>query len=642
MSSPSAPYAVDGPGAGHSSAESLGAGAGAGPSSSSSSSSSSTTAALAAARGGVYIPPFRQRRMMEELAKADKTSPEYQRVAWEALRKGINGVVNKVNSSNIVHLLPELFAINLVRGRGLLCRAVLKAQLTSPGFTPVYAALVAVINTKLPEIGELLLRRVVSQFRRAFKRRNKLVSLGLAKFLAHLVNTQVAHEVVALQVLALLLEQPTDDSVEVAVAFAKECGAMLTELAPQATHAVFERFRHILAEGAVDVRVAYVVEGLFTARKARFADFPPVPPELDLVESEEQITHEVGLEDSCDTEDMLDVFKVDTEFEAHEAAWDEIKREILGDGEADAADNGGGGAGAGAGAGGGGGSASVDGERDEDDIGDAAVVDAGELAEAMARNSGGGAGAGSGGGAGTVMGSGFSSSSSSSAPMEIVDLSETDLVNLRRTIYLTIMSSVDFEECAHKLLKMSIPKGAEVELCNMLIECCSQERTFLRYYGLLGQRFCNISRTYQDRFEECFAQQYGTIHRLETNKIRNVSKFFALLLYTDALPWTVFEHIRLTETDTTPSSRIFVKFLFQELAEYMGLAKLRDRAMDAYMADIFGGLFPRDSLRNTRFAINFFTSIGLGALTDDLRAFLKQKMAEAEAEGGAGAGADLM
>ena len=33
------------------------------------------------------------------------------------------------------------------------------------------------------------------------------------------------------------------------------------------------------------------------------------------------------------------------------------------------------------------------------------------------------------------------------------------------------------------------------------------------------------------------------------------------------------------------------------------------------------GIMRKDHPRNTRFAINFFTSIGLGALTDDLRNF---------------------
>ena len=46
--------------------------------------------------------------------------------------------------------------------------------------------------------------------------------------------------------------------------------------------------------------------------------------------------------------------------------------------------------------------------------------------------------------------------------MAIQDLTGTNLVSLRRTIYLTIMSSLDFEECAHKLLKMTLQPGMEV------------------------------------------------------------------------------------------------------------------------------------------------------------------------------------
>lgn len=54
-------------------------------------------------------------------------------------------------------------AQNLVRGRGLFCRSIMKSQMASPTYTPVFAALVAVVNTKFPEIGELLLHRLVLQ-----------------------------------------------------------------------------------------------------------------------------------------------------------------------------------------------------------------------------------------------------------------------------------------------------------------------------------------------------------------------------------------------------------------------------------------------------------------------------------------------
>lgn len=46
---------------------------------------------------------------------------------WEMLRKSINGVVNKVNTANIQNIILELFNENLLRGKGLLARAIMKA-----------------------------------------------------------------------------------------------------------------------------------------------------------------------------------------------------------------------------------------------------------------------------------------------------------------------------------------------------------------------------------------------------------------------------------------------------------------------------------------------------------------------------------
>lgn len=139
--------------------------------------------------GGAYVPPFKLAQMMREIE--DKSSPEYQRITWEALKKSINGLVNKINSSNVKNIVPELFNENLVRGKGLFARSVMKSQMASPQFSPVFAALVAVTNTKFPELGELVVKRVVLQFRRAFKRNDKSVCVAATKFLASLVNQQV-------------------------------------------------------------------------------------------------------------------------------------------------------------------------------------------------------------------------------------------------------------------------------------------------------------------------------------------------------------------------------------------------------------------------------------------------------------------
>ncbi|CAI5990919.1 unnamed protein product [Closterium sp. NIES-65] len=902
--------------------------------------------------GGAYIPPFKLARMLQEVN--DRSSAEYQRLTWDALRKSINGLVNKVNASNIKNIIPELFAENLVRGRGLLCRACIKSQMASPTFTHVFAALVAVVNTKFPELGELLLKRIILQFRRAFRRNDKMASpifthvfaalvavvntmfpelgelllkriilqfrrafrrndkvrgegtnwsrfsvhrisvardfvgwepvvcgaggsgeyqfrgagraaaeedhqaafrrndkpvlvaacrflehlcnqqvaheipvlVAACRFLAHLCNQQVAHEIVALELLTLLLETPTDDSVEVrageggselregvrrraarppslspppisstlnhthvhpfhsrrlpitpnqvAVSFVKECGAMLQDLSPQGLHSIFERFRGILHEGEIDKRVQFTIEGLFAIRKAKFEltieglfairkakfevrardvgeyltieglfairnakfevrvmgwgrgirsctssqhltrtllascsrlhtppdarlspsqgfparlpeldlieeegqissqflplltsctplpvppshvsyplhgfpavqrgidleegfpavlpeldlGFPAVLPELDLVEEEDQITHELSLEEPYDPETSLDVFKFDPDYLANKQRYKEIKAEILGDEEEDEDEKGEGGG------------------DDDDDDEDEESSEEEEDEEEQAKQ------------------------------QEIRDETETNLVNLRRTIYLTIMASVNFEEAGHKLMKVNLQPGQEMELCEMLLACCSQERTYLRYYGLLGQRFCMLNRAYQECFEQCFVKQYSMIHRLETNKLRNVAKLFAHFLATDAMPWALLSYIRLTEEDTSSSSRIFIKIMFQWAlfahflatdampwallsyirlteedtssssrifftimfqmrfrtsrralhSEQLGLRKMNERLSDPTMGAAFDGIFPKDTPKNTRFAINFFTSIGLGGLTDNLREHLK-------------------
>ncbi|KAK2737039.1 pre-mRNA-splicing factor cwc22 [Myotisia sp. PD_48] len=510
--------------------------------------------------GGTYIPPAKLRELQAQIT--DKSSKEYQRMAWEALKKSVNGLINKVNISNIKHIVPELFAENLVRGRGLFCRSIMKAQAASLPFSPIYAAMVAIVNTKLPQVGELLLHRLVVQFRKAFKRNDKAVCMSSTTFIAHLCNQQVVHEMVAAQILLLLLHKPTDDSVEIAVGLTREVGQHLEEMSGPIALAVFDQFRHILHESDIDKRVQYMVEVLFQVRKDKYKDNPAIKEELDLVEEEDQITHRVGLDDELQVQDGLNIFKYDDQWEEHEEAYRRLKAEILGEGS-----------------------------DDEDEDGSGASSDEDEDEEQQA--------------------------------MDIKDQSNTDLVNLRRTIYLTIMSSVDFEECCHKLMKINLPVGQESELPSMIIECCSQERTYSKFYGLIGERFAKINRFWADLFESSFAQYYDTIHRYETNRLRNIAKFFGHMLSTDALGWHVLSIVHLNEEETTSSSRIFIKILFQDLGEALGIKNLQERLKDPILQPSYEGLFPTDNPRNTRFSINYFTSIGMGALTENMREHLK-------------------
>jgi len=49
-----------------------------------------------------------------------------------------------------------------------------------------------------------------------------------------------------------------------------------------------------------------------------------------------------------------------------------------------------------------------------------------------------------------------------------------------------------------------------MELCCMILDCCAQQRTYEKFFGLLAQRFCNLEIKYQIPFENIFKDTYET------------------------------------------------------------------------------------------------------------------------------------
>ena len=178
----------------------------------------------------------------------------------------------------------------------------------------------------------------------------------------------------------------------------------LADATPQGFNGVFDRLRAILHEGAIDKRVQYTIEALFAERKSGFGETPAVPRELDLIDAEDQIPHEdISLDDELDVEESLNQFHFDPQFEEHERMYANIRAEILGEESS-----------SGSSSGSGGGTESDDDESDSDDGDNRAVAGVG---------------------------------APNKKKQKIEDATETNMIAFRRTVYLTIMSSLDFEEC---------------------------------------------------------------------------------------------------------------------------------------------------------------------------------------------------
>ncbi|NWY76535.1 CWC22 factor, partial [Erithacus rubecula] len=298
--------------------------------------------------GGAYIPPAKLRMMQEQIT--DKNSLAYQRMSWEALKKSINGLVNKVNVSNIENIIHELLQENIVRGSHYLAKQVLQK-------IPIAVDCYNVKKRPLHSWSLIDPKIILLHFRQIC---NILHSNSL------LILFSQAHEVLCLEMLTLLLERPTDDSIEVAIGFIKESGLKLTEVSPRGINgkysqpvfilafvlvnafhiyiclfskAIFDRLRHILHESKIDMRVQYMIEVMFAVRKDGFKDHPIIPEGLDLVEEEDQFTHMLPLEDDYNPEDVLNVFKMDPNFMENEEKYKMLKKEILDEGDTESEGN---------------------------------------------------------------------------------------------------------------------------------------------------------------------------------------------------------------------------------------------------------------------------------------------------------------
>lgn len=117
-------------------------------------------------------------------------------------------------------------------------------------------------------------------------------------------------------------------------------------------------------------------------------------------------------------------------------------------------------------------------------------------------------------------------------------------------------------------------------MCHMIVDCCAQQRTYERFYGLLAERFCRLRLEFQQCFERIARDTYNTIHRFDIKKIRIMAQLVSHLLSTDAIEWSVLSEIKLNENDTSSAGRVYIKILFQELAEVMGQKELFKKLYD--------------------------------------------------------------
>lgn len=502
-------------------------------------------------------------------AEEAHTTDEVQRKKWIETRQSIDKIIKRLTTSNIQSSVLELFTSNIKRSRGLLVRSIMQHQLHLPQKTPTYASLIDVLNSKIGSIGKLISSRVILQFKMAYISNDYQLSTTSLQFLSYLTMHQVISEITMLQVIQLLLESPvTDGDVELCVDIFKVAGKFLLLSFKVPTTVILNRVKDLLQDDQEKLgsRAQSSLRYLFRLGQLQFKSIPMIEKSLDLINDEDKQTHVIDLQDKVTSKDYLNVYQFDNDYDKHEEEYDALRQEIL------------------------------DGDEGEEET----VPSSKEVTTAK--------------------------------PVEIVsDMAQSDLLQYQKQVYLTVMSSMSSEEAVHKLLKLSRQQSQSQQqnsqtLCDMIIKCCSQEKTYSKYFGVIGEILCGKNHHWQTHFINLFKHYYSIIDNFEANALRNIGKFFGHLFASDVIPLDrVWDEVRITQQDTDPAKRILLKFIFQEMVEEMGVNELKARLVDdAFVKRGLKGVFPvvdvdEDDAEHLRFSINFFTAIGLGVLTEEMR-----------------------
>ncbi|CAG9584068.1 conserved hypothetical protein [Leishmania major strain Friedlin] len=553
-----------------------------------------------------YVPPHRREAVAS--SSDDLTSPSsvaFQQESWRALSRSITGVVNRVNKDNLEQSAVELFRENLIRGRGLFARSMMRTQQVDPDLTPVLAALASRINRDLPTVVELLCRRLVVQWNRAYLRKDWRFVENASRYLGWLFLLNVVEVDIIYQLLLkhLTSEKRREEDIDQAAKLFRETFKVMSLKERRSFHEqILTPFRDLLAMDDEELRLSTRSQAVLESCLKEVQEWErrkereeAIPDYLVLFDLEMQQRHEMDLDEKYPTEDALDRYAFDAEYDTHEEQYEAVRKAILGeDWEVELLQQ------------------VADAEGDEDEKGGGEGDD--EAAD----------GPSAGAGAAASEAASLPTSAELDASKTLIDAEER---KLRREVYLAMRSSIRADEAVHKILRQMQPQ-TERTICFMVIEGCCEERAYRKMYSMAAERLCKSNARFQAFFVEAFHARYESASELTLKQIEYTCKVYSHLLRTNSVYWSRCLGC-LDIVENNESQRLIIQYLFKGLAEEIGISGVMEKFQkDEELRWHTQRLFPLNQGVDTlKSAVNLYVAMGLPEMTAPLRAALEEERA---------------
>jgi nucleolar MIF4G domain-containing protein 1 len=201
-----------------------------------------------------------------------------------------------------------------------------------------------------------------------------------------------------------------------------------------------------------------------------------------------------------------------------------------------------------------------------------------------------------------------------SKPIDMEDEdSEVDLVQLarehrmntdiRRAIFVSIMSASDFKDAQIRLHKLNLKRSQEAEIPRVIVHCAGSEKTYNPYYTVLARKVCSDHKTRKsfqfalwDIFKSLGEKQDGADDSDDDDdeaggdtslrKLVNQGKLYGTLIGRKALPITTLKNLNFPYLQ--PKTRTFIEVLLvTTILESLKASKSKDKRDERAVREVF-------------------------------------------------------
>jgi nucleolar MIF4G domain-containing protein 1 len=161
--------------------------------------------------------------------------------------------------------------------------------------------------------------------------------------------------------------------------------------------------------------------------------------------------------------------------------------------------------------------------------------------------------------------------------VDLVQLAREQRMNtdVRRAIYVSIMSATDFKDAQIRLNKLNLKKAQEVEIPKVIIHCAGAEKVYNPYYTVLARKVCSDHKTRKsfqfalwDIFKSLGENQDGGVDsddegddtkEVSLRKIVNQGKLYGTLIAKRVLSITSLKNLNFPYLQ--PKTKTFVEIM---------------------------------------------------------------------------------